>query len=80
MVDGELERVAIAWFAIEASTVELQKFKIGYLLKEMLGHFTDKLQSTLRPDRSLWMYSAHDFQLIYILEALELYWVVFFVH
>lgn len=76
MKNGVLEELVLTWYPVNASTIEIQKLKTGFLLKEMLDHFTDKLQSTLDPDRSLWMYFGHDFALVNLLESLGLYWVL----
>lgn len=34
--------------------------KYGFLMKEMFDRFRNKTMSRLVPDRSLWLYSAHD--------------------
>lgn len=55
----------------------MKKLKTGYFLKEMLNHFKAKISSTLKPDRSLWIYSAHDATIISILNGLNVYDVRF---
>lgn len=54
-------------------TNELKKYRAGFLIKEMLNRFKNKSQSLLQPDRSLWIYSAHDTIIVNVLNALNLY-------
>lgn len=60
-----------------ASTPTLARFKFGYLLKEMLEHFTQKINSTLSPDRSVWLYSGHDQTILNTLNGLRIHDVCF---
>lgn len=53
-----------------ARTPGLARLKCGYLLKEMLEHFTQKINSTLKPDRSVWLYSGHDQTILNVLNSL----------
>lgn len=55
---------------------EIKKFKGGFLLREMIKRFEDKSLSRLRPNRSLWIYSAHDTTLANLLHTLNLYEVI----
>lgn len=73
LAGGELEQMVVDWSPVNTSTIEMQKFKAGFLLKEILGHSTAKLESTLSPNRSLWMYSVHDLSIINILNSLGLF-------
>lgn len=54
-------------------TTEMKKYRAGFLIKEMLDRFKNKSQSLLQPDRSIWIYSAHDTTIVNILNALNLY-------
>lgn len=45
----------------------------GPLLGEMIDHMVKKAQHTLRPDRKIWMYSAHDETIANILMTLNLF-------
>lgn len=47
-------------FGFWTATDEMKKFHSGFLLKEIFDRFSSKLQSTLLPNRSLWLYFAHD--------------------
>lgn len=51
----------------------MKKLKGGYLIRDMLDHFKEKINVTLKPDRSLWLYSAHDLTLAIALNTLNLY-------
>lgn len=48
-------------------TLETRKFKAGYLLKDILDRFTDKIERKLQPDRILWMYFAHDVTIAHVI-------------
>lgn len=48
----------------------MARLKSGFLFKEILDHFSMKINSTLKPDRSLWVYSAHDITIINLLNSL----------
>lgn len=50
----------------------------GFLLKEILDRFTNKTLSILQPDRKMWIYSAHDLNIVSILNALNLYKVILY--
>lgn len=51
----------------------MKKLKMGFLLKEILDRFTSKIQSKLLPNRSLWMYFAHDSTIASMLNTLGLF-------
>lgn len=57
-------------------TTELKKLKAGYLIDKILQHFYKKIDSTLHPDRNLWIYSAHDVTLAILLNALDMFDVI----
>lgn len=67
------ENLALVYFTIFAHTTEMKKLRSGYLLKEILDRSTNKLMSTLQPDRSLWMYFAHDNAIVDLLRGLGLF-------
>lgn len=68
-----LEQIAALHMEALTHTNELKKYRAGFLLKEILDRFKDKSLSQLQPDRSIWLYSAHDLTIIHILNALNLY-------
>lgn len=70
---SEFEHLALIYFTIFARTTEMKKLRSGYLLKEILDRSINKTLSTLLPDRSLWMYFAHDNTLADMLNSLGLY-------
>lgn len=51
-------------------TPELARLKSGFLIKEMLEHFSRKMKSTLQPNRRLWLYSAHSTTITTMLNGL----------
>lgn len=51
----------------------MKKLKGGFLIKEILDRFKNKSLSLLDPDRSLWIYSAHDLTMINVLNTLNFY-------
>lgn len=70
---GAFEKLAMAWYAIYAPNTEMQKYKSGFLLRDILERFTQKVQSTLSPDRSLWLYFAHDITMTNMLSTIGLF-------
>lgn len=73
-----MEYLAAAHLETFTHTTELKKLEAGTIIKEMLDRFKNKTLSHLNPDRSLWIYAAHDLTLINILNALDLYDVSLF--
>lgn len=72
-----MEYIAQFDYKTYADTPELARLKSGFLLKEMLEHFSQKINSTLQPNRSLWIYSAHDITILNMLNSLGLFEVCF---
>lgn len=68
-----MEYVATFAFAVGSNTKELAKLKCGAFIKEMIDRFYQKIISTLKPNRSLWLYSAHDFTISNLLNSLGLF-------
>lgn len=62
-------------FGYLVKTKDMQRLKSGFLIKEMLDRFTEKADSKLKPDRSLWLYSAHDLTIIYFLKSIDSHFV-----
>lgn len=58
------------------NTKLMARLKAGFLIREIFNRFTMKRDLTLSPDRSLWIYSAHDLTIMNILAALDLYEVI----
>lgn len=70
---GDFEYLMHYYFQMFTQTPEMKRIKSGYLLKEILDRFTNKTQSTLSPDRSLWLYFAHDITITNMLNSLGLF-------
>lgn len=68
-----MESLSALAFAMKTYTPELARLKTGPLLKEILQRFQDKSTSKLKPDRSLWIYSAHDTTVANLLNTLGLF-------
>lgn len=41
-------------------TREMSRLKSGFLLQEIVQRINLKIQGSLKPNRTLWIYSAHD--------------------
>lgn len=72
---GDLEWVANHAFQISTNTTELARLKTGFLIREIVDRFAQKINSQLSPDRTLWMYSAHDTTVANVLNSLGLFYV-----
>lgn len=53
-----MEYIAKFDYKTYADTTQLARLKSGFLLKEIMDHFSQKINSTLKPDRSMWLYSG----------------------
>ncbi|XP_012230813.1 prostatic acid phosphatase-like isoform X2 [Linepithema humile] len=69
----KLKPLAILSFMTETYDKILQKLKSGPLLGEMINHMVKKAQKTLKPDRKVWVYSAHDETVANMLMTLNLF-------
>lgn len=56
--NGSMKEIARVVYKLR-SIPKLARIRCGFLIKEMLEHFSLKINGTLKPDRSLYMYSAH---------------------
>lgn len=72
-----MEYIAKFDYKTYADTPQLARLKSGFLLKEMLERFSQKINSTLQPNRSVWFYSGHDVTILNMLNSLGLFEVVF---
>lgn len=60
-------------YAVYTNTKLLARLKGGFLIKDMLDRFEQKINSTLQSDRSLWLYAAHDYTISNILNGLGVF-------
>lgn len=74
--NGAMEYIATFDYKTYADTPLLARLKSGFLLKEILEHFSKKVDSTLEPNRTLWLYSAHDVTILNMLNSLGLFEVI----
>lgn len=68
-----LSTISANSFATKTNTPLLARLKTGPLVKEILQRFKSKTQKKLKPNRSLWVYSAHDTTVANLLNALRLF-------
>lgn len=73
---GPMQYIAEFSFTTDTNTPQLARLKHGFLIKELLEHFNQKINGTL--ERSLWLYSAHDFTISGVLNSLGLFEVIFY--
>lgn len=81
--ESPMRYIANLHFESYSATTELARLKPGFLIKDIMKRFTDKMNAMLQPDRKLWLYSAHDLTIINVLNAIGLYDVSvigFFIH
>lgn len=73
MNNEDFKSLTLFWYEIQSYNNELKKIKPGYLLKSIFDRMRSKIQSTLKPDRKLFLYFAHDTTIFSILNGLGLY-------
>lgn len=71
--NSTMEYIAKLLIKSNADTPELARLKSGFLIKEIMERFNQKISSTIQPDRSLWLYSAHDLTIANVLNAFGLF-------
>lgn len=68
-----LRSISAKSFATKTNTPAMARLKAGPLVKEILERFRAKVNRKLKPDRSVWIYSAHDTTVASLLNALRLF-------
>lgn len=66
-------------FTTNTTTPILARLKIGFLFREILDRFEQKIQSKLQPNRNLWIYSAHDSTIASVLNSIGLFKVIIYI-
>lgn len=51
---------------------EMTRISTGFLLREIIERFRSKIGGSLKPDRNLWVYSAHDITITSIMTLLNI--------
>jgi lysosomal acid phosphatase len=69
----KMRGIAAFAFAFKTYTKPLARLKSGPLIKDILMRFRNKATSVLKPDRNLWIYSAHDTTVANLLGSLGLF-------
>lgn len=57
---SDMEKMAKFCFKMRTNTKWLARLTSGFLLKDILDRFSEKKSEKMSPDRSLYIYSAHD--------------------
>lgn len=60
-------------FSMDTLTPQMARLKYGMLLKDILNIFSNKTESKLTPDRSMWVYSGHDTTLSGLLNTMNMF-------
>ncbi|KAH8241254.1 hypothetical protein KR032_005448 [Drosophila birchii] len=69
----ELTYAANLAFSINTYTRKLARLKAGPLLKDIFQRIEVKASGRLQPDRSMWIYSAHDTTIANVLNTLKVF-------
>lgn len=70
---SELQELCGFAFQLSTITPEMGRLKVGFLIKEIFDRFFHKIEGDLNPDRSIWIYSAHDSTIANVLNTLQLF-------
>lgn len=69
-----LEHFGVLLLTSFSSTTEMKKLSIGFLLREILDRFkTLQITSLAEPEQKLWLYSAHDYTIANLMNALHVF-------
>lgn len=69
-----MENITKYSYAMYTNTKELARLRVGWLLKDMMERFKQKIELTLIPkERRLWLYTAHDYTIANILNGLGVF-------
>lgn len=71
--NGAIDKIMKFFLIMDTELPELARITSGFLLKEMLERFYQKIDSTLKPNRSLWLYSVQDYTMVNFLNSLGLF-------
>lgn len=69
---GDFHWVAMHTFKLQTQTPSMSRLLMGFLIKEMFERFENKSKLLLDPNRSMWIYSAHDTTIGRLLNVLGL--------
>ncbi|XP_031634016.1 prostatic acid phosphatase-like [Contarinia nasturtii] len=70
---SDFEMLAYLNFRLATNTTEMARLTVGFLIRDILDRFSSKIESTLLPNRSLHIYSAHDSTIANFLNAIGLF-------
>lgn len=72
----DFEQLGLRDFITFTATPEMARLSTGFLIRDILSRCSGKARKTLLPDRSLWLFSAHDSIIVNILNAFGVYTVI----
>lgn len=73
---GDFEWGFNRYFQTYTMTTEMRRLYSGFFIREVLDHCTEKLKGTLSPNRSLFIYAAHDTTIASLLNSFGLFNVI----
>ncbi|XP_055296463.1 prostatic acid phosphatase-like [Sitodiplosis mosellana] len=71
--NGVMGYISKYHFKMRTDTPQLARLSTGFLIKEIFERFSKKINKTLQPDRSVWVYSAHDDTVANLLNSFGLF-------
>lgn len=79
--DGEFQNLTkYRFYDFFTTNNEMKKYSSGFLLKDIFDRLNNKTKCTLNPDRTLWLYFAHDITISKLLGSLGIDKVIFCLH
>lgn len=76
--NGIMRYISDYYFKLATDTPQLARLSTGFLIKDIFERISQKINKTLHPDRSIYIYSAHDDTVANILNSLGLFEVTKF--
>lgn len=70
---GKFEKMAFYWYTLYTRKMLMKKLRAGYLLKEILDRFTGKIKKNLKPNKTIYLYFAHDTTIAQLLDTLGVF-------
>ncbi|KAF5291953.1 hypothetical protein FQR65_LT11353 [Abscondita terminalis] len=70
-----LKEAAIDFYLLSSATPQLKQLAGGFLLKKIMNDTIEKINRTLQPpSRKLYLYSGHEYNVAFLLNALNVYY------
>lgn len=74
--NGVMENISRFDLKMYADNTKLARLHSGFILKDILNQFSQKINSTLKPDRSLYFQSTHYYIIANLLNSLGMFEVI----